>query len=118
MRHRRLDGSIFLADLSVTPSAEGLAIVARDVTAERRAAALHDCLRALLRTVREAPAPAELFPVAHALLARLLPAPCLAVVGLDPETSRVELLYSAPEALGDDVREALWSVADRVLATN
>ena len=116
VRHRRLDGSIFLADLSVTPAAGGLSIVARDVTAERRSAALHECLLALLRTVRESPAPAELFPVAHALLARLLPAPCFAVVGLDPETARVDLLCSVPEALGDDVRDALWAVAGRVLA--
>lgn len=116
VRHRRLDGSIFLADLSVTPAAGGLAIAARDVTAERRASALLDCLLALLRTVRESPAPAELFPVAHALLARLLPAQCFAVVGLDPETARVDLLYSAPETLGEDVREALWAIAGRVLA--
>jgi diguanylate cyclase (GGDEF)-like protein len=116
VRHRRLDGSIFLVDLSVTPATGGLAIVARDVTAERRAAALHDCLLALLRAVRESPAPEKLFPVAHALLARLLPAQCFAVVGLDPDTSRVELLYSAPEALGDDVKEAIWAVAGHVLA--
>jgi diguanylate cyclase (GGDEF)-like protein/PAS domain S-box-containing protein len=116
VRHRRLDGSIFLADLSVTPAAGSLAISARDVTAERRASALLDCLLALLRTVRESPAPADLFPVAHALLARLLPAQCLAVVGLDPETARVDLLYAAPEPLGEDVREALWAVAGRVLA--
>lgn len=116
VRHRRLDGSIFFADLSVTPATGGLAVVARDVTAERRAAALHDCLLALLRTIRESPTPAQLFPVAHALLARLLPAQCLAVVGLDPVTARVELLYSAPEALGDDVKEAIWAVAGRVLA--
>lgn len=116
VRHRRPDGSIFLADLSLTPAAGGLAIAARDVTAERRASALLDCLLALLRTVREAPAPAELFPVAHALLARLLPAQCFAVVGLDPVTARVDLLYSAPETLGEDVREALWAVAGRVLA--
>lgn len=116
VRHRRLDGSIFLADLSVTAAAGGLAIAARDVTAERRASALLECLLALLRTVREPPAPAELFPVAHALLARLLPAPCFAVVGLDPETARVDLLYSAPETLGEDVREALWAIAGRVLA--
>ena len=116
VRHRRLDGSIFLADLSVTPAAGGLAIAARDVTAERRASALLDCLLALLRTVRESPAPAELFPVAHALLARLLPAQCFAVVGLDPETARVDLLYSVPETLGEDVKEALWAIAGRVLA--
>lgn len=117
VRHRRLDGTIFFADLSVTAAAGGLAVVARDVTAERRAAAVHECLLALLRAVRESPAPAELFPVAHALLARLLPAPCFAVVGLDPETARVELLYSAPEDLGDDVREALWALAGRILAS-
>jgi diguanylate cyclase (GGDEF)-like protein len=117
VRNRRLDGSIFFADLSVTPAEGGLAIVARDVTADRRATALRDCLVALLRTVRESPSPAELFPVAHALLARLLPAPCFAVVGLDPETARVDLLYSAPEALGEDVRAALWTVAGRILAT-
>lgn len=116
VRHRRLDGSVFFADLSVTPAAGGFAVVARDVTAQRRAAALHDCLLALLRTIRESPTPAQLFPVAHALLARLLPAQCFAVVGLDPVTARVELLYSAPEALGDDVKEAIWSVAGHVLA--
>ena len=75
VRHRRVDGSIFLAELSLSPSAAGLAVAARDVTAERRAAAVHDCLLALLRSVRESPSPAELFPVAHALLARLIPAP-------------------------------------------
>ncbi len=117
VRHRRADGSIFFAELSVTPSPGGLAIVARDATAERRAAAVHECLLALLRTVRDSPAPAELFPVAHALLARLLPAPCFAVVGLDPGTARVELLYSAPESPGEEVREALWAVAGRVLAS-
>jgi len=116
VRHRRFDDSIFFADLSVTPATGGLAIVARDVTAERRAAALHDCLLALLRAVRESPAPDRLFPVAHALLARLLPAQCFAVVGLDPETARVDLLYSAPESLGDDVKEAIWAVAGYVLA--
>ena len=116
VRQRRLDGSIFFAELSLVPSAGGLSVVARDVTAERRAAAVHDCLRALLRTVRESPSPGELFPVAHALLARLIPAPCFAVVGLDPESARVELLYSAPESLGDDVRDAMWAVAGRVLA--
>ncbi len=117
VRHRRLDGSIFFVELSVAPAAGGLAVSARDVTAERRAAALHECLLALLRAVRETPAPAELFPVVHALLARLLPAPCFAVVGLDPESARVDLLYAAPEKLGDDVREALWTVAGRVLAS-
>lgn len=116
VRHRRVDGSIFFAELSLSPSAAGLAVAARDVTAERRAAAVHDCLLALLRSVRESPSPAELFPVAHALLARLIPAPCFAVVGLDPETARVELLYSAPESLGEDVRDAMWAVAGRVLA--
>lgn len=117
VRHRRLDGSIFLVDLCVTPAAGGIAIAARDVTADRRAAALHECLLALLRTVRESPSPGELFPVAHALLARLLPAPFFAVVGLDPETGRVDLLYSMPETLGEDVRDALWAVAGRILAT-
>ena len=116
VRHRRLDGSIFLADLSVTPATGGLSIAARDVTADRRASALLECLLALLRTVQESPAPAELFPVAHALLARLLPAQCFAVIGLDPVTARVDLLYSVPENLGEDVREALWAVAGRVLA--
>ena len=116
VRHRRLDGSIFLADLSVTPVTGGLAIVAREVTAERRAAALHDCILALLRAVRESPVPEKLFPVAHALFARLLPAQCFAVVGPDPGTARVDLLYSAPESLGDDVRQAIWAVAGRVLA--
>ncbi|HYN42356.1 MAG TPA: diguanylate cyclase, partial [Thermoanaerobaculia bacterium] len=116
VRHRRLDGSIFLAELSVTPVTGGLAIVARDVTTERKAAALHDCLLALLRAVRESPAPEKLFPVAHALLARLLPAQCFAVVGPDPETARVELLYSAPEALGNDVKEAIRAVTGRVQA--
>ena len=116
VRHRRLYGSIFLAELSVTPVTGGLAIVARDVTTERKAAALHDCLLALLRAVRESPAPEELFPVAHALLARLLPAQCFAVVGPDPGTARVELLYSAPEPLGDDVKEAIRTVTARVLA--
>ncbi|MBK8596314.1 MAG: diguanylate cyclase [Holophagales bacterium] len=116
VRQRRLDGSIFFNALSVTPVAGGLAVVARDVTAERRSAALHDCLLALLRTIRESPAPAQLFPVVHALLARLLPAQCFAVVGFDPETARVELLYSAPESLGDDVKEAIWAVAGHVLA--
>ena len=117
VRHRRVDGSIFFADLSLSPAAGGLVVAARDVTAEQRAAAVHDCLLALLRTVRESPSPAELFPVAHALLARLIPAPCFAVVGLDPETARVELLYSAPESLGEDVRDAMWTVAGRVLAS-
>ncbi len=116
VRHRRLDGSIFLAELSVTPVTGGLAIVARDVTTERKAAALHDCLLALLRAVRESPAPEELFPVAHALLARLLPAQCFAVVGPNPGTARVELLYTAPEPLGDDVKDAIRAVAARVLA--
>jgi diguanylate cyclase (GGDEF)-like protein len=116
VRQRRLDGSIFFNDLSVNPVAGGLAIVARDVTTDRRSAALHDCLLALLRTIRESPALSELFPVVHALLARLLPAQCFAVVGLDPETARVELLYSAPESLGDDVKEAIWAVAGHVLA--
>lgn len=116
VRQRRLDGSIFFNDLSVTPVAGGLAIVARDVTADWRSAALHDCLIALLRTIRESPTLSQLFPVVHALLARLLPAQCFAVVGLDPETARVELLYSAPESLGDDVKEAIWAVAGRVLA--
>ena len=116
VRHRRADGSVFFSDLSVTPAGNVLAIVARDVTEERRASALHDCLLALLRTLRESPAPAELFPVSHALLARLLPAPCLAVVGIDPETARVDLLYSAPEELEENEREALWTVAGRVLA--
>ncbi|MFN7990144.1 MAG: diguanylate cyclase [Thermoanaerobaculia bacterium] len=116
VRHRRVDGSIFFAELSLSPTAGGLAVAARDVTAERRAAAVHDCLLALLRSVRESPSPAELFPVAHALLARLVPAPCFAVVGLDPETARVELLYSAPESLGEDVRDAMWAVAGRILA--
>jgi diguanylate cyclase (GGDEF)-like protein/PAS domain S-box-containing protein len=116
VRHRRLDGSIFLADLSVTPVTGGLAIVAREVTTERRSAALHDCLLALLRAVRESPAPEKLFPVAHALLARLLPAQCFAVVGPDPGTARDELLYSAPESLGDDVREAIRAVTRRVLS--
>lgn len=117
VRLRRLDGTVFFADLSVTACSGGLAVAARDVTSERRSAAAHECLRALLRTVRESPAPAELFPIVHALLVRLLPAPCLAVVGLDPETARVELLYAVPEELGEDVRDALWAVADRVLAT-
>ena len=116
VRHRRVDGSILFADLSVTPVPGGLAIGAVDVTAERRAAALHECLLALLRTARESRPPAELFPVAHALLARLLPAPCFAAVGLDPETGRVDLLYSAPESPDDAVREALWAVAGLVLA--
>ena len=116
VRHRRVDGSIFFAELSAVPTVGGLAVSARDVTAERRAAAVHECLRALLRSVRESASPAELFPVAHALLVRLIPAPCFAVVGLDPETARVELLYSAPESLGDDVRDAMWAVAGRVLA--
>ena len=116
VRLRRLDGTVFFADLAVTACSGGLAIAARDVTSERRSAAAHECLRALLRTVRESPSPAELFPIVHALLVRLLPAPCLAVVGLDPETARVELLYSAPEDLGEDVRESLWAVAGRVLA--
>jgi diguanylate cyclase (GGDEF)-like protein/PAS domain S-box-containing protein len=116
VRHRRLNGSIFLAELSVTPVTGGLGIVARDVTADRRAAALHDCLLALLRAVRESPAPETLFPVAHALLARLLPAQCFAVVGPDPGTARVELLFTAPESLGDDVKEAIWAVAGRVLS--
>lgn len=116
VRHRRLDGSIFLAELSITPAAGGLAVAARDVTAERRAAALHDCLLALLRTIRESTSPAQLFPVVHALLARLLPAQCFAVVGLDPESGRVDLLYSAPESLGSDVKEAIWAVAGHVLA--
>lgn len=118
VRLRRLDGTVFFADLSVTACNGGLAIAARDVTAERRAEAAHECLRALLRTVRESPSPAELFPIVHALLVRLVPAPCLAVVGLDPETARVELLYAAPEELGEDVHDALWAVADRVLATD
>lgn len=118
VRHRRLDGSLFLAELSVSPAPGGVAVVARDVTAERRAAALQECLLALLRTDRDAPSAAELFPVAHALLARLLPAPCLAAVGLDPETARVELLYAAPEALDEDLREAVFAVADRVLAAD
>ncbi len=117
VRHRRLDGSIFLADLAVSPAPGGVAVVARDVTSERRAAAAHECLLALLRTAREFPSPGELFPVAHALLGRLLPATCFAVVGHDPETGRVELLYAAPEPLAEDVREALWAVAGRVLAT-
>lgn len=116
VRHRRLDGSIFLAELSVIPVTGGLAIVARDVTAERKAAALHDCLLALLRAVRESPAPERLFPVVHALLARLLPAQCFAVVGPDPGTARVEILYSAPDSLGDDVKEAIRAVTARVLA--
>ncbi len=118
VRLRRLDGTVFFADLSVTACNGGLAIAARDVTAERRAEAAHECLRALLRTVRESPSPAELFPIVHALLVRLVPAPCLAVVGLDPETARVELLYAAPEELGEDVHDALWAVADSVLATD
>jgi diguanylate cyclase (GGDEF)-like protein len=117
VRHRRLDGTLFLAELSVVAAAGGLAIAARDVTFDRRAAAVHECLVALLRTVRESPSSAELYPLAHALLARLLPASCFAVVGLDPVTARVDLLYSVPEVLGEDVKDALWAVADRVLAT-
>ena len=115
VRERRVDGSVLFADLSITPLPGGFAVSAVDVTAARRTAALHEGLLALLRAVREARAPAELFPVVHALLARLLPAPCFAVVGLDPENGRVELLYSAPEELEEDVRESLWSVAGRVL---
>lgn len=115
VRGRRLDGSIFFADLSVRPNVGGVVVAVRDVSDDRRAAAVHDCLRALMRTARESPTPAELFPLAHALVARLLPATGFAVVGLDPRTSRVELLYSAPEKLGEDVREAVWAVAGRVL---
>jgi len=116
VRHRRLDGTLFFGELSVGPSGSGVSIWVRDVSEERRAAAVHDCLLALLRTARESPSPAELFPVAHALVGRLLPATGFAVVGLDPETARVELLYSAPGKLGEDVREAVWTVAGEVIA--
>ena len=116
VRHRRLDGTLFFGELIVRPAGSGVSISVRDVSEERREVAVHDCLLALLRTARESPSPAELFPVAHALVARLLPATGFAVVGLDPETSRVELLYSAPEKLGEDVREAVWTVAGEVIA--
>ena len=116
VRHRRLDGTLFFGELTVRPAGSGVSISVRDVSEERREVAVHDCLLALLRTARESPSPAELFPVAHALVARLLPATGFAVVGLDPETSRVELLYSAPEKLGEDVREAVWTVAGEVIA--
>lgn len=116
VRHRRLDGTLFFGELTVRPAGSGVSIAVRDASEERRAAAVHDCLLALLRTARENPSPGELFPVAHALVCRLLPATGFAVVGLDPETSRVELLYSAPEKLGEDVRDAVWSVAGEVIA--
>lgn len=116
VRHRRLDGTLFFGELTVRPAGSGVSIAVRDVSEERRAAAVQDCLLALLRTARENPSPGELFPVAHALVGRLLPATGFAVVGLDPQTSRVELLYAAPEKLGEDVREAVWSVAGEVIA--
>lgn len=116
VRHRRLDGTLFFGELNVRPTGSGISISVRDASEERRAAAVHDCLLALLRTARENPSPGELFPVAHALVGRLLPAAGFAVVGLEPGTSRVELLYSAPEKLGEDVREAVWSVAGEVIA--
>ncbi len=116
VRHRRQDGTLFFGELTVRPAGSGVSIAVRDVSEEQRAAAVHDCLLALLRTARENPSPGELFPVAHALVGRLLPATGFAVVGLDPQTARVELLYAAPDKLGEDVREAVWSVSGEVIA--